>query len=517
MTKTLRRRHLILSAVGLLSVVSLGMGTAYSQASQPSPPLADSPRPTATQTEAGWLVRGTPAETPYYIVEATNPGPCVLIVGGMHGNEPAGAAAAGQIATWDIRCGKLVVVPRANTRALNAEQRRTPGLSGDEGDLNRAFPIDDRPRPGIAQALWKLVEEQNPNWVIDLHEGFDFHRGNPKSVGSSVIYSAQDRARSLAKRMIATVDATIKNPEQRFDPIETQVAGSLARAAWENAGIPSMIIETTTKLHVLSYRVRQHRLAIHTLLTELGMGPSPAHTVLGPHSQHKGLSVAVFDGSGTGKGSAKHMGIVLSAGGKHRTFLVGSHDIRSGALQPFDVIVHPGGSASAQAKALGEDGRRAVTSFVRAGGGYLGVCAGAYLAASNYEWSLGLIDANVIDREHWRRGVGGVTVEWTRSGRTALGKGSSAGGVRRFEVQYANGPILEAAGLPELADYEVLLWFRGEIANNGAPKGVMPGTPAIVRSNYGQGRTMACSPHPEKTEGLHALLQNSLNWLAGEQ
>jgi len=44
----------------------------------------------------------------------------------------------------------------------------------------------------------------------------------------------------------------------------------------------------------------------------------------------------------------------------------------------------------------------------------------------------------------------------------------------------------------------------------------MPGTPAIIRSTFGQGRAMAFSPHPEKTEGHYAFLLNALEWLGGK-
>lgn len=467
------------------------------------------------------LAEGSTAQTPCYVLRAKEPGPTILIIGGMHGNEPAGAAAAEQIASWQFNRGTLVIVPQANVLALQARKRRTPGLTGNAGDLNRAFPIGNSPRNGIATALWSLVETYKPDWVIDLHEGFDFHRSNPKSVGSSIIHSAQKRARVLATKMIAAVDATIKSKGQRFDRIQTQVAGSLARAAWENAGIPSMIIETTNKTHALSYRVRQHRLLIHTLLHELGLTPSPPTTVLGPTALKATpsadlLRVAVFDGGGTGKNAARHMRSVLETADNCLVRQVGSHDIRAGVLSQFDIIVHPGGSGSGQAKALGKSGRAAEVQFVRRGGGYLGVCAGAYLAASNYDWSLGLLDANVIDRKHWRRGVGPVDVEWTPAGRSSLSPGSTATTNTRFVIQYANGPIFEAAGKGELEDFETLIFFRGEITENGAPTGVMPNTPAVVRSNFGKGRAMAFSPHPEKTIGLYALLKNALTWLANQ-
>ncbi|MEO2146145.1 MAG: BPL-N domain-containing protein [bacterium] len=478
--------------------------------------LAPSIQAQGVRSEEHFLAKGTPAQTPYRILRSRAEGPCVLIVGGMHGNEPSGAAAAEQITTWDIKAGTLIIVPRANVLALNANQRRTPGLKGEAGDLNRAFPLQDEVRAGLATDIWSLVTTYEPDWVIDLHEGFDFHRSNSKSVGSSVIHSNHNRARALAKKIIATVDATIDKPGQRFDRIQTQVAGSLARAAFEAKGIPSIIIETTTKLHVLSYRVRQHRLAVFTLLQDLGLGPSPANTLIGPNAPKHSLRVAVFDGSGTGKNSARHMRSIIAADGTCVVRPIGSHDIRAGALDQFQVIVHPGGSGSAQAKALGESGRAAEIQFVRQGGGYLGVCAGAYLAACNYDWSLGLLDAKVIDREHWRRGTGSIPVEWTPLGKKSLSPHSTAAQSLHFEIQYANGPIFLPAQKPHLKDFEPLLIYRGEVTQNGAPSGIMPGTPAIIRSTFGKGRAMAFSPHPEKTEGHHVFLLNSLEWLGGK-
>ena len=462
------------------------------------------------------LAEGTEAETPCWILTATEHGPTVVILGGMHGNEPSGVAAAEQITSWSIGRGQLVIVPRANVLALGAKQRRTPGKLGDEGDLNRQFPKDGEPTAGIATALWSLLDTYDPDWVVDLHEGFDFHRTNPKSVGSSIIHCADEQAEGLARKLIAAVDATIDQPGQRFDRLRTPIAGSLARAAWEKKGVRSMIIETTTKSHVLSHRVRQHRLLVHTLLKELGMRPSSAATVIGPGIAPDQIRVAVFDGSGTGKDAASTMRSVLEGQAGCLVRQIGGQDIRAGALSQFDIVVHPGGSGSAQAKALGVEGRAQEVAFVRAGGGYLGICAGAYLASCNYDWSLGVLDAQVIDRKHWRRGVGRVDVEWTPLGKRTIAGGSSAQSTRLFEIQYANGPIFLPGELDGVPDFQALLIYRGELAENGAPKGIMPNTAAAIRSSFGQGRAMAFSPHPEKTAGLHALLHNSLLWLAGD-
>lgn len=51
-----------------------------------------------------------------------------------------------------------------------------------------------------------------------------------------------------------------------------------------------------------------------------------------------------------------------------------------GHLPSFHVLVVPGGSAATDAKLLEPRGFNAIRSFVRAGGGYCGICAGAFLA-----------------------------------------------------------------------------------------------------------------------------------------
>ena len=66
----------------------------------------------------GQLAKGTKWETPFYVRVNGQDGPTVVITGGIHGNEPAGARAAEQIRHWPITCGRLVVIPQANIPGL---------------------------------------------------------------------------------------------------------------------------------------------------------------------------------------------------------------------------------------------------------------------------------------------------------------------------------------------------------------------------------------------------------------
>jgi putative intracellular protease/amidase len=187
-------------------------------------------------------------------------------------------------------------------------------------------------------------------------------------------------------------------------------------------------------------------------------------------------------------------------------------EVRAGQLDQFDVVLFPGGSGSGEAKSLGEEGRQRVRSFVERGGGYLGICAGAYLATADYDWSLHILDAKVIDRQHWARGSGDVEVALTDPGCKLLG---AAG--ERATILYWQGPLLAPADKPEIPDYETLGTFATEIAKNGAPKGVMPGTTAIARGMFGKGRVLCFSPHPERTEGVQHFVRRAVKWTAGRE
>ena len=466
--------------------------------------------PAARQTVLG---SGTTFATPVHIISSHEPGPTVLIIGGMHGNEPAGAEAASAIAHWTIERGRLIVIPRANIPALDAKTRRIPGLDGDEGDLNRHFPV--KPEADIrsehAGDLWSLIEEKRPDWVIDLHEGYDFRELNPDSVGSTIISCDEPEAIAASALMLEAVNAAREEDSPPFLQLHHPVQGSLVRATCERTDTLGMILETTTKGQHVATRARQHRIMVHRLLEHLGMQPCDKDLLLPPvDTTDELIHVALYDGPGA---SPKAFSALLAGGSRLLVRRIGPAAIRNGALERFDILVVPGGSGSRQGRGLGATGREAIRSFVETGGSYIGACAGAYLGSVSYDWSLGIVDVEVIDRKHWKRGTGIVDVEWTDDG---LEQPTLGGGTSR--IRYANGPILAPANRDDIQDYEVLGIYRGEIALNGAPTGVMPGTPAVVQGTWGNGRTILLSPHLESMKSdpeARSNLLELLPWLAG--
>lgn len=220
----------------------------------------------------GVLADGEPWRTPYFVVEGAGAGPTVIVTAGVHGNELASVEAADRLCDGSIRRGRLVVLPRANVRALEVNQRWTPGVERELGNLNRNFPQHegDESRGLLAAAIWTWLQSFDPDWVLDLHEGLDFRRLNAGSVGNTVIVHPTEEGLEAAGALIQRLDATVDVPDKRFVLLETAKEGALSRASAELLGAQSMILETTTK-EPFEVRVEQHGLAVGTLLDRLAM------------------------------------------------------------------------------------------------------------------------------------------------------------------------------------------------------------------------------------------------------
>jgi glutamine amidotransferase-like uncharacterized protein len=221
------------------------------------------------------------------------------------------------------------------------------------------------------------------------------------------------------------------------------------------------------------------------------------------------IRVAVYNDDGTTKKCVEAVEHCLTADAGYACKRLTAEQIRDGALKDFDIVVQPGGTGGGQAKKLGPAGREKIKTFIENGGGYLGICAGAYLASSDYEWSLHILNAKVVDRAHWARGRGDVKIQFSADGRERLAAEKDV-----VTCLYHQGPLLAPDTKPNLPKYESLASFASEIAEKGAPSGVMVGTTAVAASTFGKGRVMAISPHPEQTPGLEGIIRKAVDWIA---
>ena len=465
----------------------------------------------------GWIGQGTDEATPYYIYDSRRCGPTVLVVGGVHGNEFSGATAAEQIRSWSVQRGKLIVLPRANPKGLSEKTRYIPGETKEQQDLNRNFPTrenkNDQPRGELAKRIWLFVKSAKPDWIVDLHEGTKTRTEDPKKGnGNTVIAHSKGKAVEMGKAVCEAINKNYPDAKAPYVYITGTGDSYLASAAGAHLGAQTLIVETHRVGPPLSFRARQHRLAVYEVLKNLEMvSPQAQEAMLSQvvHRKEKAKKtiVGLYDAAGTGGNGVPAITKMIEGRNDAKLVPVGPRDIQGGVMKQLDVIVFPGGSGSKQGNSIGEKGREAVREFVKDGGGYIGICAGAYLATNRFSWGLKILDAKTVSPK-WQRGKGDMDVEFTKLGQKLLKPADET-----LQIRYHNGPIIEPDNDDSLPDYLILGIFRTEIAEHGSPKGAMVNTPAIVASRYGKGRVLCYSPHAEGSKN-EVVVAQGLQWVA---
>jgi glutamine amidotransferase-like uncharacterized protein len=181
---------------------------------------------------------------------------------------------------------------------------------------------------------------------------------------------------------------------------------------------------------------------------------------------------------------------------------VDEDDIRVGGLGNCSLLIVPGGYTARCVEAFSQEGFEQIREFVAGGGGYIGICAGAYIAARKVEVPGRPPGMGVIEIENERKaGQGLRTITIVKPEHPVV-----KGYMGEVDIWYQNGPMMRAGeGVETLAVYE-------------------EGAAAIVWATYGQGKVVIFSPHPEgSTEGgvdpekagTLKLLENAIAFVSG--
>lgn len=218
------RRSLVQGGVAILAALAVVLAARRELAPAGGPDeLRAGPGVTRSALLSEWLpaLRGTPGDTPVFVLspppgDAAAAGGTTLVLGGTHGDEPAGTLAAVLfVENARVKAGRLFVLPRANASGFThnfpqeAHPRRyeirTPrgtrtftfgaratnpvhqwpdpqvythpasgqALSGIETrNLNRAYPgrANGTLTERIAFAITTLIEKEHVDLALDLHE-----------------------------------------------------------------------------------------------------------------------------------------------------------------------------------------------------------------------------------------------------------------------------------------------------------------------------------------------------------
>ncbi|MBZ9603024.1 succinylglutamate desuccinylase/aspartoacylase domain-containing protein [Phyllobacterium chamaecytisi] len=99
-------------------------------------------------------------------------GPCVVVIGGCHGDEYEGQFLARRLLdTVEVEslCGQLIVLPAANAEAVRVGQRFSPA---DNGNLNTVFPGKEKGTATECVAHFiETVLMSRAELVVDIHGG----------------------------------------------------------------------------------------------------------------------------------------------------------------------------------------------------------------------------------------------------------------------------------------------------------------------------------------------------------
>jgi predicted deacylase len=205
--------------------------------------------------------------------------PIMLVVGGTHGNEPAGAEAAYQfidnVKSTGLKKGTLIVIPNANKWGLKFNLRYLPAelmsfsILG-KSDLNRSYSYNgEESRTRISKKIQELVLLSD--WVIDLHEGYDFHQINNNSMGSGIYPGNTSESHAIVPSLLESVNEIIPVKEHKFVSREWSDENGTLRMYCNNNNKNYILVETTGQndIQPLNIRVDQHLRILYEMLFQL--------------------------------------------------------------------------------------------------------------------------------------------------------------------------------------------------------------------------------------------------------
>lgn len=250
---------------------------------------------------------GTEWETPLVVTHSGAEGPTVLVLGGVHGNEPGSWLAADDIAEWESARGSLLVAPRANVLAIEVLQRTTDEL----GDLNRLYPgahDAELPMARMAAQIVDVARRYEVDVLLDLHESWGFYAERGENQGTAFLGQTVTSGPALDSTPLARLIASRVNAQIEVErdllfardwmqwpalPTDEELAGGMpesamsaafARARWRPGrsssslalgrivpGVLPVLVEMGQREQPIERRIELHQLVVRSAMELLRM------------------------------------------------------------------------------------------------------------------------------------------------------------------------------------------------------------------------------------------------------
>lgn len=220
-------------------------------------------------------------------IESEQPGPTLLVIGGIQGDEPGGFTAASMLVTnYKMNRGTLWVVPNLNFESIIKRSR------GVHGDMNRKFNAlsEKDPEFDAVQKIKKIILSDEVDVVLNLHDGSGFYKKtyinkmhNPSRWGQSIIIDQENldtekfgELEKIANKVQKHINRQLQNKDKYFYVKNTEtkkgdveMEKSLTYFSIKNKQ-PAFAVEAS-KNFLTHERTYYHLLAVEGFMKELGI------------------------------------------------------------------------------------------------------------------------------------------------------------------------------------------------------------------------------------------------------
>lgn len=208
-----------------------------------------------------YIMEGTKYESPIYYID-NGKKIKLMIISGIHGNEIASINAAERIIEEKPNWADFIILPRANIEAVKLKERNPYYMS----DLNRAFPGKAKGTDTelLAYEIFKLIEKEKPDIVIDLHEWERSYDEDNRLLSNGLILSF-DNPRFWETTKKVYDEWSLRDNSTKIMMEASILKGSLNKEVSDLLDIPVLTIESNMN-EKLENRIKFHLYVIESII-----------------------------------------------------------------------------------------------------------------------------------------------------------------------------------------------------------------------------------------------------------